>query len=426
MDELSAKSDMEACRENLLQLAYLRWLAISGSATTILAVHFMLDIPLPLEKMLGVTAFQIISNLYIHIRYFYRHRITNNELFSQLLVDVAAFTAQIYLSGGASNPFVSLFLLQVTIGAVLLPPILTWILTSITTLCYIFISIYYVPVSSLEHHHGSSFQLHIIGMHVAYLLASCLLVFFISRIRSNLADRNKKLESFKRQAIEEDHIIRFGLLAAGAAHELGTPLSTISVILKDWEILGIPPSEETQKDIASILGEIERCKDIVNGIIVSSGDVRGESASLSTISAFLDGVFSSWKISRGPALAIYNMSVEDDYLIVVDKVLERVLFNVFDNALEASPDWVDVDITAKNGTLTIIVRDFGIGFPQDILEKLGSPYTSTKSGSGRGLGLFLVITTIRKLGGKTTIRNYDQGGAEVVISLPLESLRIKE
>lgn len=415
-------------KKNLLQLVYLRAIAIVGQLATILVVHYGIEINLPLEKMLGVIGFLVALNLISWHRYKTQKHIGNTELYIELLLDVAALTTQLYLSGGASNPFVSLFLLQVIIGALLLKPIFAWGLFGVTTACYLMLTFHSQELQHLYHYHlGEFFNLHMHGMLVSYALAAFLSVWFLTKINANLKERDSRLAVLKQQSIEEDHILRMGLLAAGAAHELGTPLTTISIILKDWQSLSVPESkEELHADIQAMQNELQRCKDIVSGILLSSGQVRGEESSATSLNAFMGGVISEWKASRQPKDLEQKFTADHDVSIVSDRVIQQILFNLLDNALEASPEWVSITVMADSTLLTITVQDKGQGFSAEALENFGMPYvTTTKEGFGRGLGLFLVVNTLRKLGGNVQARN-EAIGASVVLTIPLSAITVGE
>lgn len=414
--------EQQANKKNLLQLVYLRAIAICGQFITIFVVHHGMGIPLPMDKMLLVIAFLLGLNIVGWQRYKRQKNITATELFIELLLDVAALTTQLYLSGGASNPFVSLFLLQVIIGAILLKPVYAWALFLVTFVCYLTLTFHAQDLQHMYHYHlGEFFNLHVHGMLISYTIGGVLLVFFLTRINANIKERDLRLADIKQQSLEEDHILRMGLLAAGAAHELGTPLTTISVILKDWQSLSVPESKEAQQqDIDAMQRQIQRCKDIVSNILLSSGHVRGESSKAIMLDEFINMTVAEWKETRRPAMVDYQSDLQP-IRIISDQVIKQMLLNVFDNALEASPKWVGIAASVQEDRLEVRVSDNGKGFSAEALESFGKPYTSSKDGHGRGLGLFLVVNTLRKLGGQAQVENLSNG-AMVCLSIPLSSI----
>lgn len=408
-------------RKNLFLLIQLRWLAVGGQIVTIAVTRYILGVDLPLTQMGMVLLLLGTLNVAALWRYGSAGTISHAELFLGLLLDVFALTAQLYLSGGASNPFISLFLLQVILAAVLLEVWSAVILAVVAALCFLGLSLAYLPLGMA---HGERFlSLHVQGMFICFALTAGLLILFITRITRNLSARDAHLADLRQRSVEEDHIVRMGLLATGAAHELGTPLATLSVILNDWRRLpAVRADAELGRDLATMESELERCKAIVSGILMSSGEVRGEGTVRTTVRAFLDELVTEWQATRGAAALDYRNDFAPDATIVWDTALKQVLVNVFDNALESSPRWVGVTATRDAARIVIAVRDAGPGFSPEMLSDFGKPYRSTKGRPGGGLGLFLVVNVLRKLGGTVEAANAPGGGAVVTLSMPLARL----
>ena len=413
--------DMEG-KKNLLLLIQLRWIAAAGQVVTILVAELWYRIHLPLLEMASVLGFIAALNLVSVWRHQRQGVLTNMELLVELLLDVTALTVQLYLSGGITNPFISLFLLQVGLGAVLLEAWSAWILATATAGCFVWLTRAYMPLVLPEGLGESLLELQMQGMFVCFVLTAALLVLFLNQISRNLRDRDAHLADLRQRSAEEDHIVRLGLLASGAAHELGTPLSTISVILNDWRRMPVIAKDpDLAEEIAEMQSQIGRCKAIVSGILLSSGEARGEGTQRTTASRFIDEVVAEWRRSRSPSVLDFRNLVRSEAPIISDPALKHVIFNVFDNALEASPDWVSVTVEQEGPDLIVTVRDAGPGFAPDMLDEIGKPYRSTKNRTGGGLGLFLVVNVIRKLGGRVTVRN-DLNGACVTLAFPLSAL----
>jgi two-component system sensor histidine kinase RegB len=195
---------------------------VIGQVAAIAVADVWLGISLPVWQMAAVIGFLVALNLTTLYRYASGAVITNAELFLDLLLDVATLTLQLYLSGGATNPFVSLFLLQAVLGAVLLRPWSSWMIVAVTSGCFVWLTFYYneIGFSMLGQDPVQSrmFGLHTYGMFICFLLAAGLLVLFVTRIDHNLRDRDMRLAELRQQSAEEGHIVRMGLLASGAAH----------------------------------------------------------------------------------------------------------------------------------------------------------------------------------------------------------------
>ncbi|VIO70294.1 Sensor histidine kinase RegB [Bradyrhizobium ivorense] len=423
--DLAAPADLATNRKNMALLVQLRWIAVIGQIVTIAFVHFWMDVALPLMPMAavicGLLALNLISLLWLR----YRADINNRELLIALALDVAALTTLLYLSGGATNPFTSLYLLQVTLGAVLLDAPSTWSLVALVCMSYAWLTGYYEPLAPPQHGFGDAFSRYITGTFIGLVLDAVLLVVFVTRINRNLRDRDARLAALRQHAAEQDHIVRMGLLASGAAHELGTPLASLSVILSDWRRMPALASDaELSHDLSEMETSLQRCKTIVTGILLSAGEARGEGSAPTTVAAFLTALVEEWRTSRPSATLYFRNAFGADLAIVSDIALKQAIFNVLDNAAEVSRDWIELTTEREGDTLVLSVTDRGPGFAREMLPQVGKPYQSTKGRPGSGLGLFLVVNVVRKLGGVVTARNRPDIGAAVRLELPLSTLAI--
>jgi two-component system sensor histidine kinase RegB len=385
---------------------------------TILFVNYFLHIELPLAAMLLVLLLLVSVNCISFYRYKFQENISDKSLFIELLFDVTALTAQLYFSGGISNPFISLFLLQVIIGAILLQRIYAWLIAAITIFCYIWLSFNYQELHAFHHHFdGDLFNLHLHGMLISYVFAAILLLIFVTKIIKNLREGDEKINLMRRQSLEKEQVIRMGLLATGAAHELSTPLSTIAVILSDWKKMNL--KKNLLEDVEIIDSQLSRCKKILSEILSSSGKKRLEEARMATVKETFDELIKEWSNSRKPQNLIYNFSGENDKKIILDNILSQAFFNIFDNALEESSNFISVNIEVAETAVTISVEDHGKGFNDEVLREIGKPNLTTKNSSG--LGLFLALNALDRISGKLEIKNLTNG-AKVVVTIPLKNL----
>ncbi|MFC0677908.1 ATP-binding protein [Lysobacter korlensis] len=412
---------------NMQQLIQLRWIAVFGQLATILVVHFGIGIELPLPWMLVVLAGLAAFNLGSQLWWKRRPGVSERALLLALLIDVASLTLQLYLSGGITNPFVFLYVLQVALGTMLLRPSSSWIIAAATTACVLALVLLPAPVQIRMGASSGLANHYLQGLLICFLLVAALLVVFISRIARILRERDARLAELRGRAAEEEHIVRMGLLASGAAHELGTPLSTLSVILGDWRHLPQVRAEpELMHEVADMQAQVERCKSIVTRILLVAGETRGEAPEQTTLAAFLDGLAEQWQALHGAAGFRYQRTLDADRRIVADTGLQQMVWNVLDNAIEVSPDWVMFEAACRDGELVLAVSDNGPGFDREVLDNLGAPYNSTKGRPGGGLGLFLSANVARSLGGNLRVTQRPQGGAQVRMTLPLASIAIEE
>jgi two-component system, sensor histidine kinase RegB len=416
-------------RSNLMQLVQLRWLAVAGQLATILGVEFFLGAQLPLAEMLALVAALSLFNLATWLRCRTAvGEIANGELFTGLLVDVVLLTALLYYSGGIANPFIFLYLLQIAVGAVLLRPHYIWAVVMLTTACFLWLTQWHRPLV-LPELAGPSLSLHYIGgLLICFVLNAALLVIFIHRISSNLRQRDARLADLRQRAAEEEHIVRMGLLASGAAHELGTPLATMSVILGDWSHTA-PLAGDTGllDEIKMMQLQLQRCKTIVSGILMSAGEARRETTVSTTLHAFFDQLVEEWRSTRPSQVLDYVRADLPDLTVLSDSALKQVIGNVLDNGVDAAPGAIlQFRVSCTGQWLTLCICDSGPGFSAEMLANFAKPYYSTKGRPGSGLGLFLSVNVARTLGGTIDAGNRAGGGAEVVVKLPLACLTLRE
>ena len=417
---------------NMALLIQLRWVAMAGQVSTILVVAVAMGVRLPLAAMLAVVGAVLFLNLGSTALLRRGRARSNAALFSALILDVVSLTALLYLSGGATNPFVSLYLLQVVLGAVLLDTWSTLAIVGLTSGCFALLAWRYRPIDLPAKLADRLSALNVAGAWICFVLIATLLVLLVTRITANLNARDAHLADLRQHAAEEDHIVRMGLLASGAAHELGTPLSTLAVILGDWQRTpALDASPELRADLAEMQTALARCKAIVTGVLLAAGEARGEASAPTTLQAFLGGLVEQWRAAHLGRSLRFDDEVGADLAIVGDTALGQVISNVLDNAAEASADRVGLTARRVGADLMLTVRDDGPGFTPEQLAALGKPYASSKGRTAGGLGLFLVVNVMRKLGGAAEAANGDGRsewgrGAIVTLRLPLAVLALGE
>jgi two-component system sensor histidine kinase RegB len=413
--------------KNMQLLIQLRWIAVVGQLLTIGIVCYGFGIPLPIDRMLVVLGCLVAFNGASLLRWHRYREVTDGELLLASLVDVGMLTAQLYLSGGVTNPFVFFYLLQIILGAVLLQAWAVWTIVGVTTICFAGLALLAPPLAlPLDLDRGLA-SLYVLGLLICFFINALLVVIFIMRIGRNLRERDERLAALRQRAAEEDHIVRMGLLASGAAHELGTPLATLAVILGDWRrIPAFRADAELLQEVGEMQAQVQRCKTIVSGILLSAGEARGESSVRTTIGSFLGDLVQEWRGTRAATGFSYENRFGPDMPMVSDSALKQVICNVLDNALEASPCKVHLDVARAADALVLTCTDAGPGFAPAMLAQFGKPYQSSKGRPGGGLGLFLVVNVARTIGGRVAARNRSEGGAAVTITLPLAAITLDQ
>ena len=414
---LPSRSPQEAVIENMRLLIQLRWIAVAGQLVAILAAHYLLGVDLPMAAMLSVAGLLALGNLLFSATLQVRW-VVPGELFLALLLDMAALTAQLYLSGGVKNPFISLYLLQIVLGAVLMPASRAWLLVGVSIAAFAFLAVYHLPLN-LPPLVAGGYDLALIGEEVAFVMVAVLLVLFMTRISRNLRARDAYVAELRQKAAEEDSIVRMGLFASGAAHELGTPLSSLSVLIGDWQrSAGHSPDPIFREELADARRAVERCREIVSDILDTSGLPRGEAMASVAAERLLEGLVADWATLHEQVPLEASFSAVRGARIPVEPALRQALWSLLENAGEASPGGIVMRALVEEEKLVVHILDDGPGFLPEQIAALGQALRSTK-GAGHGLGLFLAASVARRLGGSLDASNRPHGGASVRFALPL-------
>lgn len=420
-----AEHHSDPSAQNLRRLLLLRWIAIGGQIFVIGLVHFGLGLRLPIWPMAGIVAALAVWNALSWKRLSDRSGAGSQEVFGQILVDVAALAGLLYFSGGSTNPFVSLFLMPLIIAATLLPPGLSWSTAVITVACYTLLLFEYVPLP-LDHDHGSGFSLHVIGMWLNFVLSAGLIAYFVVQMALSIKARDQRLTQARERALRDQQVVALGVIAAGAAHELGTPLSTIAVLARELENESQDPVQ--REDLRLLRGQVDECKRIIGDLLAAAGRSRAEDGDRQRLDEFVSDVVTRWQDLRpGASLDLRLTGSDPAPMIFAEKTLTQSLVSLLNNAIEASPGGIEVAGAWTGEHLTLEIRDRGRGFDADAFARAGELFFSTKAPrAGRGLGVFLARAAIERLGGRLRLYNRDGGGACTRVEFPLAPLRAGE
>ncbi len=414
---------------DLSWLLTLRWGALAGQLATILTVDRVMHIDLPLVPLACVLAVGAASNVALDS---WRRRadVEDGMLAAVMLLDVGLLTAVLYFTGGPFNPFSFLYLVNVALAAVLLPPGWTWALAGVSLALFGGLFFAHVPLPLGDHAmgHDHPISMHVQGMWVAFGVAAAFIVYFIQRVRGALAERDAELGEVLRAAARHEKLASLATLAAGAAHELATPLSTIAVVAKELErTLGTAAGNGPAiSDVRLVRAQVERCREILQQMAADAGESTGEAPVVVPIAAVLDAALADLagreRVRREIAPAVAGGLIR-----VPPRALSQALRGILKNALEASPGEADVWVRVEQapGQWRIVVVDRGRGMTPDVLARAGEPFFTTKNGDGlgrgMGLGLFLARIVLERLGGELGLVSEQGRGTTVTLTLPAEA-----
>ncbi|HZD52202.1 MAG TPA: ATP-binding protein [Woeseiaceae bacterium] len=409
--------------QTLRLLFWLRVLAIASQAVVIGFVHYGLGVTLPLAP-LAATLFGLAAwNVFAGIRVRRSTTTRREEVALNLVVDVVAFTSVIYFTGGSTNPFVSLYLLPISLAAASLPAVYGWTIAGVCAAGYSFLLLRHVPLPSVDQRFGGDFDLHVAGMWVNFLVAGVLIVFFVGRIARVLRRRDQQLADMREEALRDRQLVELGTLAAGAAHELNTPLSTLLLLVEELaetvsDGAGRPRLDSMNEQIATISRRLTRlARDV--------GAERSESARCMRLERFVEDLVQGWRATHPATRLTVDYDLEEpDMDIVAESTIELAICNVLDNAsqaIAAEAGEIDVIVSCRGEQLTITVADNGPGLSAAIERDVGDRIVSTKQG-GLGIGLLLSRASLERFGGGLQLRNRPSGGVEARIDVPLRGL----
>ena len=425
---------------HLKRLFKLRNLAIAGQIIAILFTQHFLDIPLPLTALALIVISAFIFNIYVWYRLNQSNTnslqpVTENEIFFHLAFDVITLGLILYFTGGASNPFILLFLFPLTITVTILPVRYAWLLAVLSVICYSLLMFYYQPLP-IEHDihamhsdtrsntNSTEYNLHLIGMWMAFILNACLITYYVYGMSNTLRYQQKQLADAREQTLRDEQLVLLGTLAASTAHELGTPLGTMSLLVNEIELElaeTIKQNMRIQKDFTTLKSQITRCKSSLTDLSASVGassDLFG--GQKQDIQVYFLNLLNDLRNQYSNVNLIFNNNINTGSFLYTDRTLSLSLVNIIENAIEVSPDFVDITLERIGNFIKITINDNGPGLSEQALQTIGEKPFSEKE-LGLGLGLFLAYAAIKRRGGTINHVNRinNESGSQTSITLPL-------
>ncbi|MFX1673828.1 ATP-binding protein [Paraburkholderia sp. A2WS-5] len=379
---------------NLSHLFWLRSLAIIGQLCTIAFVQFMFGVTLPLPAMLFVIAMEVAFNGVTWLRVTQDRPESNLELFGQIWVDLGALSALLFLSGGTTNPFVSLYLPSLAIAAAVLPWYLTAWLACFAVACYILLGFDNVPLN-LDNP-ANLFDYYRGGMWVNFMVSVALIVWFVARMSRALRQREAALADAQQRLLRDERAVALGVQAATVAHEIGTPLSSIAMLTE--ELRDIARTDKGLQPYGADLELLDKQITLCTSALARLRSRASSAGSRQAVSEWLGPFVEQWRL-RHPHVKFELLGNAPAELCLDDTVaVGQILTILLDNAARASRDFVTLRATTRAGYIDFEVCDAGPGIPAALRASLGAaPVESTQG--GHGVGLYLAFSSAARLGG---------------------------
>ncbi|MEW6513156.1 MAG: ATP-binding protein [Pseudomonadota bacterium] len=394
------------------RLAILRWWLIGGLTLAVLSAPTFLEIALPLVPLLALLLLMAVFNLVIQL-WAGSEEFTAGDLAGQLAVDLVAMAVLLYLTGGATNPLVSLLLLPVAVAAFSLSASWAGGIAALAIGLYSFLMLYSLPLPIADAERAT--RLHLGGMWLTFVVSAALLAWFVTRMTQTLHERDLQLAAAREEALRDAQVVALGQLAAGAAHELGTPLGTMKILAGELVSDQRLP-EDARADLDLLQRQIGICKNIIGGLTQKAGIERAAHAI--PLTDWLDSLLARWRTLWPKVTCMLEVAGKGAVpQILAEAALEQGITNLLNNAAKIAPQGMRVVLDWDERALRITVHDRGPGFPPEVLRRCGAePLPAVAEGSG--IGLWLTRAAVERRGGRMQLKN--DGGGVAIIEIPRE------
>ncbi|MEJ2309689.1 MAG: ATP-binding protein [Gammaproteobacteria bacterium] len=418
----------QASREVMKRLFWLRWLAIAMQLVAIALAFTLLPMNITATPLLAVVGLLALFNLIVGLRLQRSFAVSDPEIMLHLIIDAMGLAALLYFAGGSTNPFVSLFLVPVVLAAAYLRGVFVFWVVIACALLYTFLMTNYLPLPQIGNRFGGDFMLHVYGMWATFIisaLVSAILVYSLSRTGRR---RDRQLAEMQQRLLRNEHIVSVGAMAAGTAHELNTPLSTIAMLAEEIE-LQTEGDGQLREDAREIATQVTHCKERLQRLQQAAEMARGSGGKHLALDEALMAIITAWGALRSEIELTKSFRLEEAPMIFEKHALSMILMNLLNNAADASLEndssRIAVSAETDGDDLRIVIEDFGKGLSDEQRRIAGNASFSTKQ-EGLGLGLIISSATLEQLEGELRMEQLSHGGTATCVRIPLDSLTRRE
>lgn len=410
-------------RDNLLQLTYIRTVTLFGQCIAVVFAIYGLQADLDVWGIGSSLTVLALLNFVTYARLYSPWPVTEPEFFTQLIADMALYGAVLFQMGGATNPFVFLLLIPLIIATATLSRWYIWLVSVLVVTIYSSLLFYYIPLISLSNSHQHRimelFDIHIIGMWINFLLTVLVVTYFIVRMRQSMQRQSERLEEEREKRIQDQQLLSLATMAAGTAHELGTPLSTMQVLLKELQYEHAD-NPELLEDLQLLSQQSEVCATRLKQMAQS---VQQEHSSTRLLPAdeIVEDALEQFMVQRPEVTKDFSISGQQPVpALNCTTSLRQSLLNLLNNAADAEPRDIQIELDWDEQYVWLRIHDRGPGISLEQSESLGKPFVTTK-GKGLGIGLFLTATTLARYDGDVRLYSHPEGGTLTEVTLPIRS-----
>lgn len=406
-------------RVRLQTLITIRWIAVGGQLTTLLAVYYGFGFAFPLLPALIAVAASVALNVALPLVHRGQPHVGDRDAAIHLAFDCVQLAALLYLTGGLANPFELLILAPVTVAATILSRRSILLLAALAVVLVTALAFWHLPLPGPMGRVPPP-AIMLFAVWIATVFAILFTAAVVARVAAEQRRMRDALAETQASLAREQQFSALGALAAAAAHELGTPLATISVVAKELA-RDLPPDSELAEDAGLLLSQAERCRDILAELARRPLDDGGEAYYRAPLSTLIESAATPHR-REAVEIEIVRRGSDGGPEPRVTRRPELVhgIGNLLSNALQFAAGRVEVAVAWTDTVVRVTIADDGPGFPPVLLARLGEPYLSTRSGeSGHmGLGVFIAQTLLHRTGARLVFGNRQGYGAEVLIEWP--------
>lgn len=407
-----------ASRQNLGRLLIIRILVLAAQTAAIGFTWVANLLPLPWPSLVAVLSVSWCLVLLTSLRLRLSWPVTEQEYAMQLGLDLLIHSVLLYYCGGSTNPFVSYYLVPLTIAAATLPWIYSLVLSILALTGYTLLLIWYHPLHLYAWQQESMLiNLHLFGMWLNFALSAALITFFVVKMSETLRRQEQLQAEWHEESLRDQQLLAVATQAAGAAHELSTPLSTMSVLLNELR-QEHREDRALQEDLGVLQEQIRLCKSSLQHLVRTAEADRRQTIEEQTGVEWLEAALRRWHLMRPEVSYRFDIKgIGSSPKLTPPADLTQALLNLLNNAADACPDDLEVSLDWNSTDIYLSIRDHGHGVPLAIAEQIGKPFFTTK-GKGFGLGLFLSQASVRRAGGTVKLYNHEEGGTLTELRLP--------
>ena len=420
--------------ETAIWFLHLRWVAVAGQLLTMAVVEWILQIKLPQSGMLALMTITATTNIaYSFWLQLLRKqglaptdRLPTYQVISSLmLIDLAVLTGMLFLTGGLTNPFALFYFVNIAVAGAILTPAWAWSIWIVSVISVTSLMLRSEPLAELNNSNMQAtgeWSLPKLGYLVSFATCGGVITYFVTVLTGELKQRELALKEAEDARVRNRQLEALATLAAGAAHELASPLSTIAVVAKELsrslDKHGAP--DTAKQDVSLIRSELDRCRQILDRMTSAAGEAAGERLDAISVDRFLDETLLGLREPHRVKVTVAEGANLKKSLLPLQATAQAIR-NLVQNALDASApeDEIIVRADVVESNWRILVIDRGEGMTAEVMQRVGEPFFTTKEpGRGMGLGLYLTQNVLRRLNGELRFSSKPGQGTTAEIILP--------